>query len=100
RRGDFYWASAVQGRCPVRSRAGTRIPADRIAPEEYREAILAVLAQGHAFAREQLVGEVRSVLGYSRTGSQLEQAIGAEISSLLREGRLGEASTGIRLRGA
>src|SRR5262249_41590570 len=27
------------GRCTVRSRAGTRIPAERIAPEEYREAV-------------------------------------------------------------
>jgi hypothetical protein len=31
------------------------------------------------------------------SGAQLDQAIGSEISALLREGRLGEASTRFRL---
>ena len=96
RRGQFYWGGAHT--CTVRSRAGTRIPADRIAPEEYREAVLAVLASGHGFSRAQLINEVRAMLGFSRTGAALDEAIGAAIDGLMAEGRLGEASTGIRLR--
>lgn len=98
RRGDFFWSAASEGKCTFRSRSGLKIPGDRIAPEEYREAILAVLANGHAFSRAQLTNEVRAAFGFSRTGVILDEAIGTEIASLLQEGKLGEASTGIRLR--
>lgn len=96
RRGAFIW-NATQS-CVLRSRAGTRIVADRIAPEEYRQAILAVLRHGHGFSRPQLTTEVRAVLGYSRTGATLDEAIGAVTEQMLREGVLGEASNGIRQR--
>jgi very-short-patch-repair endonuclease len=97
-RGDFYWSVSSGDKCTVRSRAGTRIPGDRIAPEEYCEAILEVLAKGHAFSRTQLVNEVRSVFGFSRTGAVLDEAINSAIDLLLKENKLGEGSTGIRLR--
>jgi len=96
RRGDFYWSP--EGTCELRSRAGTRIPAGRVAPEEYRQAVLAVLGTGHGFSRADLTTEVRSVLGYSRTGALLDEAIGAAIDQLRIDGQIGEASTGIRLR--
>ena len=96
RRGAFYWSAT--GACEVRSRAGTRIPAERIAPEEYQAAVLAVLATGPGFSRAQLTTEVRSVLGFSRTGAALDEAIGGAIDTLLHAGRVGEASTGIRVR--
>jgi very-short-patch-repair endonuclease len=98
RRGDFFWNPAATGECAIRSRAGTRIPGDRIAPEEYRAAVLAVLARGHAFSRGQLATEVRSLLGFSRTGALLDEAISSALAELLRAGRIGEASTGIRMR--
>src|SRR6266446_3397800 len=97
RRGEFYWKTGATGKCKVRSRAGTGIPANRIAPEEYREAILDVLAKGHAFSRHQLVNEVRSVFGFSRTGAILDEAINREIDAMLHNGKVGEGSTGIRL---
>jgi hypothetical protein len=96
--GDFFWSAASGGKCTFRSRSGLRIPGDRIAPEEYCEAILTVLANGHAFSRAQLTNEVRAVFGFSRTGAILEEVIGVAVTSLLQEGKLGEASTGIRLR--
>jgi hypothetical protein len=96
RRGDFLWSPS--GRCVVRSRAGTRIPADRIAPEEYEAAVLAVLAGGHGFARPQLVTEVRALLGFGRTGPALDEAIGAAIDALLADGTVGEGGAGVRLR--
>jgi very-short-patch-repair endonuclease len=99
RRGDFYWSTSSAGKCTVRSRAGTRIPGDRIAPEEYHEAILAVLAKGQALSRTQLVNGVRSGFGFSRTGAILDEAINSAIDTLLNTGKLGEASMGIRMRG-
>ncbi len=98
RNGDFYWSISAEGRCKFRSRAGTRIPGDRIAPEEYEEAVVAILSNGHTFAPTQLVNEVRSVFGFSRTGPVLDEAINAVIDNLTRQGKLGEGSTGIGLR--
>ena len=97
KRGDFYWR-ATDEQCAPRSRTGTKIPGDRIAPEEYGEAIRAVLGSGHSFTRAQLTTEVRGVFGFSRTGAVLDEAIGTTIDAMLRNGTLGEASTGIRLR--
>jgi very-short-patch-repair endonuclease len=98
RRGDFYWSISTEGRCQFRSRAGTRISGDRIAPEEYEQAIIAILSEGHTFSPTQLVNEVRSIFGFSRTGPILDEAINAVIDSLTRQGKLGESSTGIGLR--
>lgn len=100
RRGDFYWSLSSADKCNIRSRSGTRIPGDRIAPEEYHNAILAVLAKGHALSQTQLVNEVRSVFGFSRTGAVLDEAINSAIAILLTRGELGEGSTGIRIRNA
>ena len=96
RRGEFLWTT--DERCVVRSRAGTRIPADRIAPEEYRRAVLDTLAGGEALPRDELVAGVRALLGYARTGPALDEAIGAAVDALLAEGTIGEGGTGIRLR--
>jgi len=96
RRGEFFWTTSDS--CPVRSRAQTKIPADRIAPEEFENAVLAVLAGGHRLPRPVLTAEVRSVLGYSRTGAIIEEAVSDAISRLLASGYLGEGSTGLALR--
>jgi very-short-patch-repair endonuclease len=98
RRGDFYWSISGEGECRFRSRSGTRIPGDRIALEEYEQAIIAILSKGHTFAPTQLVSEVRGVFGFSRTGPILDEAINAAIDSLTKQGTLGEGSTGIGLR--
>ena len=96
RRGAFLWNPGSE--VVVRSRAGTRIPAERIAPEEYRAAVELVLGGGRALARPALVNEVRSVLGFARTGASLDEAIGAVLDVMVTEGALGEGSTGVRLR--
>ena len=96
RRGDFFWGNTDS--CPVRSRTQTRIPTDRIAPEEFEQAILAVLAGRYNLPRPVLTTEVRSVLGYSRTGAIIEDAVSEAISRLLASGRLGETSTGLAAR--
>ena len=98
RRDEFYWSISAPDKCPVRSRAGTKIPANRVAPEEYREAIALILANGHAFSRHELVKEVRAAFGFSRTGALLDEAINREVDFMLRTSKVGEGSTGIRLR--
>lgn len=95
--GSFYWANGQS--CVARSRKNTGIPATRIAPEEYEQAIRSVVKCGHAFARSELTNEVRAVFGFDRTGALLDQSITAAIDRMLASGVLGEASTGIQLRG-
>jgi len=96
RRGDFLWNPGQE--VVVRSRAGTRMSAEHIAPEEYRAAIRMVLATGRGFARPALVTEVRALLGFARTGAALDDAIGLALDTMLADGILGEGSTGVRLR--
>jgi very-short-patch-repair endonuclease len=96
RRGEFLWNPGHE--TTVRSRAGTRISAERIAPEEFHAAVRLVLDGGRAFARPALINEVRALLGFSRTGAALDEAIGNVVSAMLSEGVLGEGSTGLRLR--
>ncbi|HEX6037171.1 DUF3320 domain-containing protein [Longimicrobium sp.] len=99
RRGEFV--HAPDGAVSVRSRRDVRIPAERIAPEEYREAAVQLLrAAQDGLPRKELTAQVRALLGFSRTGARLEEAIGAALDALLADGTCGEASTGIRLRAA
>ena len=83
---------------PVRSRAGTNIPADRIASEEYQAAILMVLQASKGIDRKSLTNAVRALFGFSRTGQNLEASIGTAIDALVIQEVIGEGSTGFRLR--
>jgi very-short-patch-repair endonuclease len=76
------------------------IPAERIPPDEYREAALRVMRAlgGGGLPRKEVINRIRGVLGFRRTGPRLEAAIGAALDALLAEGILGEGSTGLRLR--
>jgi very-short-patch-repair endonuclease len=94
-RGDFIWLPG--GGVVVRSRAGTSIPAERIPPEEIREAVLLVLRAG-GLDRRELINQVRTLFGFNRTGTKLQTAIGAVVDTLLADGTLGEGSSGVRLR--
>jgi Protein of unknown function (DUF3320) len=95
---DYYWSRSSGDKCIFRSRAGTPIPGDRIASEEYQQVILAVLANGHTLLRTQLVNEVRGVFGFTATGPILDEAINSGVDTLLNQGKVGEASVGLRLR--
>jgi very-short-patch-repair endonuclease/signal recognition particle GTPase len=95
-RGEFVWK--LDGEVKIRSRNGTNIPAERIAPEEIRELTLLILRDGHKFNKQSLINEVRTVFGFNRTGASLQQAIERVIDDLLREGLVGEGSAGIGLR--
>lgn len=97
-REDFVFAAPSTGNMIIRSRAGTKIPPERIAREEYREAILTVLRTGTGLERKMLINAVRSLFGFSRTGTILEAAIGTAIDELLSEQIVGAGSTAITVR--
>ncbi|HZF07484.1 MAG TPA: DUF4011 domain-containing protein [Thermoanaerobaculia bacterium] len=81
----------------VPSHVGSRIPFDRLPPEEIRAAVLLVLRAG-GLERKELINQVRTLFGFHRTGSKLQAAIGAVVDTLLADGTLGEGSSGVRLR--
>jgi hypothetical protein len=96
RRGSFLWSPGAVVR--PRSRSTVRMAADRIAAEEYAATVRVVLATGHGFSRSHLTTEVRAVLGFSRTGALLDEAIGGAVDALIANGEVGESSVGLRLR--
>lgn len=94
RRKGFAWLP--NGEARPRSRAGTGIPADRIAPEEYEAAALTVLRTGTR-PRKDLIAGTRMLLGFNRTGSKLEERIEEAVDYLVRDGRIGEGSGGMAI---
>ena len=95
-RDEFVYAP--HGCCVARDRSETGIAADRIAPEEYDAALLAVLAGERTVRRDALLAEARRRLGFERTGSTLSAALDAAVNRLLARGAIGEGSGGYRLR--
>ncbi len=95
-KGDFVWGP--HGAMLVRSREGTSIPIERIAPEEIREAVALILTSGAELSRIHLINEVRSILGYARTGPNIKVVVENAIDELIKEGRIGESSFGLALR--
>ena len=67
--------------------------------DPYREAVLTPLRSGMSLERKELITEARAVLGFSRTGPKLQEALGAAIDALAAEGIIGHGSSGFRLRG-
>ena len=96
KKGDFFFP--ISATVSVRSRSGLNFEPERIAPEEYREAVLLILRTGYVFPRKKLADEVRTLLGFGRTTATLEVLIGHAIDDLLSSGIAGDASYGISLR--
>jgi very-short-patch-repair endonuclease len=98
-RGEFVWSTASaqpDAKVPVRSRAGTRITGDRVAPEEIREAIRLVLGAAGGMTRDELLSEVRQVLGVGKAA--LTPGFDAALGEMVRAGAVGEGSAGYALR--
>jgi very-short-patch-repair endonuclease len=81
----------------VRCRTGTRIPADRVSPDEYQETIRIILRAAGSLTRDELITEVRGVLGFGRT-TALVEACDAAIAAMTASQELGEGSAGLALR--
>ena len=96
-RGEFVYRT--DGKYPVRSRGNLKMTPERVAPEEYREAILLVLGTGHGFTNDELANEVRGVLGFGKAPGPIREAVNAQLSQLIEEKIVGEGSLGLMLRG-
>lgn len=97
-KGDFVHHCDLSRPVLIRDRAGLNIKADRIPPEEYDQAIMAVLEAKPLLDRKQLAAQVRALLGFNRTGAVLETLIQNQVNELLKSGKLAEGSTGLRMR--
>ena len=99
-REDEFWS--IAGSEPMRPRnrrdaANSLRRADRIAPEEYRQAIISFLEASVAASRPELKTNVARLLGFDRMGSDLEVAISAQIDELLTKGEIEEVAGQMRL---
>jgi very-short-patch-repair endonuclease len=95
-RGSFVWRP--DGAIQVRSRSGTRIPPERVAPEEYREATLLALQSGPGLTQNELASEVRALLGFGRANETLQQVVEEQLRLLVQQWIVGEGSLGFTLR--
>lgn len=99
-RGDFVWSLAharSTDAIPVRSRSGTRIPGDRVPSEEIQGAIVLVLRAAGGLTFDELLSEVRQVLGVGKAG--LSSAFSDVLKKMVNDGTVGEGSAGFALRG-
>jgi hypothetical protein len=97
-RNEFLWPRVLTedgAPVPVRSRAGTKIPGNRIAHEEIREAIRLVLQAAGGMARDELLSEVRHVLGVGKAA--VAPGFDNAIEGMIRDRAVGEGSTGYAL---
>jgi REase_MTES_1575/Protein of unknown function (DUF3320) len=79
--GEFIYDIDPTRTFQIRDRSLIKMPADRIAPEEYAAAIVAVLEAKPLLDRKQLAAHVRSLLGFSRTGQILENLINSQMTT-------------------
>jgi len=89
RRGEFLWSWRVDTVKPRRPEDG--IPLRRIEhvpPEELEAAALVVARLAGGITTEELIPEVARVLGYMRTGANVEKAARGAVSRLIEAGIL------------
>lgn len=96
--GEFIYDVDPTRTFQIRDRGAFKMSPDRIPPEEYAAAIVAVLEAKPLLDRKQLAANVRSLLGFSRTGQVLENLINSQVDDLLKVGVLAQGSTGLQLR--
>jgi very-short-patch-repair endonuclease len=83
---EGFWSAGERHHPLPRNRRNAALSlrrADRIAPHEYRLAVLQVVKAAVGIAREDLVAETARLLGFDRTGNDLHAAIDNQITILL-----------------
>jgi very-short-patch-repair endonuclease len=99
RDGEF-WCAVGRDLPAVRNRRNAALPLRRaamIAPVEYQLAILTIIAEAVAIARDDLMVETARLFGFDRTGPDLKEAIDKQTETLVKMGRLELAGNVLRL---
>jgi very-short-patch-repair endonuclease len=100
REGEF-WLPANSVLLKPRSRRDAALSLrrpDRIAAQEYRLAIAAVLRESVAASKTELTASVARVLGFDRTGNELDGAISDQIDYLIRTGEIADNGGRLEMR--
>jgi very-short-patch-repair endonuclease len=85
----FLWPVDLLKVRPRRPSAGARIRAiEHVPPEEIEEAALLAARLARGVTEEELVSEIAQVLGYQRTGGNIDLAARSAIRRLLASGRM------------
>lgn len=82
---EGFWSGRERTHALPRHRRDAALPlrrADRIAPHEYRVAILKVVETAVGIDRKDLIVETARLIGFDRTGTDLQAAIDREITAL------------------
>jgi very-short-patch-repair endonuclease len=88
---EGFWSTRERLQPLPRDRRNAALPlrrADRIAPYEYRLAVLQVVEAAVGIAREDLIPETARLLGFDRTGNDLHAAIEKQIAVLLKNAQI------------
>jgi hypothetical protein len=88
-RDQDFWAMPGDTDCVPRDRPNAPLPlrrADRIAPAEYQAAIRVVLKLAVGCDQDGLITEMARLLGFDRTGTDLQVAIRQQIEELCVRG--------------
>jgi very-short-patch-repair endonuclease len=88
---EEFWSTRERHHPLPRDRRDAALPlrrADRIAPHEYRLAVLQVVEAAVGIAREDLIPETARLLGFDRTGNDLQKAIDKQIATLLKSAHI------------
>jgi very-short-patch-repair endonuclease len=97
-KGDYIWRpSSLTSPLTPRSRSGTRIPGERVPMEEVQAAIVLVLRAAGGLRADELLSEVRQVLGVGKAA--LAPTFDVALRGLTHFGTIGEGSAGFALRG-
>jgi len=88
---EGFWSTRERRHPLPRDRRNAALPlrrADRIAPYEYRLAVLQVVEAAVGIAREDLLPETARLLGFDRTGNDLQKAIDKQIATLFKSAHI------------
>jgi len=98
---EGFWSARERTQSSLpRHRRNAALPlrrSDRIAPHEYCLAILKIVEGAVGIDRKDLIVETARLLGFDRTGSDLQTAIDQQITVLLNSGRVVSENGHIRL---
>jgi hypothetical protein len=88
---EGFWTALGRIHSQPRHRRLAALPlrrADRIAPHEYRLAVLRIIEAAVGIDRKDLIPECARLLGFDRTGTDLQAAIDKQITVLLKSDRI------------